>query len=272
MNKIKHKEGRPNTEPLFTWARQTLNRWPRLQKKLKVVYYALRREPPVSYSKITKDLIRACVGKDNPTILEIGCNDGTHTIWFLEIFKNPKIYCFEPDPRAIANFKNKVGRHDNVHLFEMALSDRNGEIAFYQSGGWHKAREDWDLSGSIRKPKEHLMAYPWVKFDRAITVKTVTLDAWCSEHEVEHIDFIWMDVQGAEIDVFKGGVNVLAKTDIIYTEYSNRELYEGQFTLKQLLKQLRAFKVLIRYPGDVLLAHKRLNPLPEKLLWKNAKA
>nr|VFJ64615.1 MAG: fucosyl-beta-1,4-N-acetylglucosamine oligosaccharide 2-O-methyltransferase NoeI [Candidatus Kentron sp. FW] len=212
--------------------------------------------------KITEDLVRECVGRSDPTILEIGCNDGTDTLWFLEIFENPKIYCFEPDPRAIARFKEKVGQHPNINLFEIALSDHDGSVVFYQSDGQlnERAMEDmpegWDLSGSIKRPKEHLKVHPWINFDKKIMVKTETLDAWCNKQGIDVIDFIWMDVQGAETDVFKGGVNTLAKTRFLYTEYSDTELYDGQRTLKQLLQHLDYFKVLVRYSGDVLLKNK----------------
>jgi FkbM family methyltransferase len=236
---------------------------PRLKKLLKSLYSALQGLPQVSHSEITKELIRECVAKLDPTILEIGCNDGSQTLWFLEIFENPKVYCFEPDPRAIARFKTKVGQRSNVNLFEIALSDHNGNITFYQSGGQRDEEsakampEGWDLSGSIRQPRDHLKVHPWVTFDQSITVKTATLDGWCNEHGVEAIDFILMDVQGAEIDVSRGGMNTLTKTRFIYTEYSNTELYKGQYTLKQLLKHLKNFKVLIRYPKDVLLRNKQ---------------
>lgn len=55
-----------------------------------------------------------------------------------EIFENPKIYCFEPDPRVVERFKIKVGQHANV--FEIALYDQNGEIDFYQKPGTKRDR------------------------------------------------------------------------------------------------------------------------------------
>jgi FkbM family methyltransferase len=260
--------------------KSTLNRFPRFKGALKSVYYFFQGQgfyyffqglPPISYSKITAEIINECVGKSNPTILEIGCNDGTHTLWFNEMFEYPTIYCFEPDPRAIGRFKSKVGQRSNINLFEIALSDLNGTTTFYQSsfgnyeklaeryssGLLEKMPEGWDLSGSIRKPKEHLEVHPGVSFEQAISVKTKTLDTWYEEHGIDIIDFIWMDVQGAELDVFRGGKNALSKTRFIYTEYNNQELYEGQANLKQLLRHLETFEVIILYKGDVLLRNKQ---------------
>lgn len=253
-------------------AKNLLAPFPRLSKLWQAGSARLQGMPPVAHSKITKELIRECVGKEDPTILDIGSNDGSHGLWFFEIFKNPKVYCFEPDPRAIARFKANVGDRPNIKLFEMALCDRVGEIAFYQSSGQRNEGEaqhmpeGWDLSGSIRQPKQHLVVHPWVKFEQKVTVAASTLDTWCAEQGIGPIDFIWMDVQGAEMDVFKGGTKALTKTRFLYTEYSNQELYQGQVHLKNLMKYLETFQVLVRYPGDVLFRHMQLTEVPSKAL------
>jgi len=243
--------------------RRTLNRLPRLKRGLKSVYYFLHGTPQVSYSEITADLLWKSAGRPDPLILEIGANDGGHTQWFLEIFENPTIYCFEPDPRGAARFRKNVGNRPNVTLFELAMSDRDGEITFYQSGGARDGEhvdtmpEGWDLSGSIRKPKDHLIIEPGVTFDRTINVRTTSLDHWADEHSIGNVDFIWMDVQGAERDVLSGGKRTLARTRFLYTEYGEREMYEGQYTFKQLVNALPEFEVVTRYPADVLLRNAR---------------
>jgi 2-O-methyltransferase len=235
-----------------------------LKKTAKSVLYRLQGIPPIATSAISQELIQACVAKDAPTLLEIGCNDGTQTLWMAEMFPQPKISCFEPDPRAIARFKSKIGLRPNVTLYEMALSDRVGEITFHQSDGKpdgdlaNEMPAGWDQSGSIRPPKNHLVKAPWVTFEHTITVPTMTLDSWCEQHGVGPIDFIWMDVQGAEIDVLSGAKRALSQTRFLYTEYSNRELYEGQANMKRLLEYLGDFAVLVRYHGDLLLRNKRL--------------
>ncbi|MDH3647058.1 MAG: FkbM family methyltransferase [Gammaproteobacteria bacterium] len=203
------------------------------------------------------------MGKNDPVILEIGCNDGEDTLGFLQVFDNPKIYCFEPDPRAYRRFKQQLGHRLNVRIFNIALSDRNGEITFYQSGGnigdfVQERPEGWDLSGSIYKPKNHSKMLPGISFPAEIQVPTKTLDTWCEEQSINSIDFIWMDVQGAERSVLSGGAVTLRKTRYLYTEYSNHELYEGQASLQEILDHLSTFTLVTRYPGDILLKNEHV--------------
>jgi FkbM family methyltransferase len=238
-------------------SRKSPNFFSRLKRLNKLLYYRLKKEPPVTDSSITKEYICQLVSRPNPTIIEIGCHDGTNTLWFLDIFDSPRIFCFEPDPRAVLRFKQNIGNRPQISLFEYAISNKNGKTTFYMSSGENEVMpEDWDCSGSIRKPKNHLIVHPWCKFEKNIIIETKTLDTWRKEQGIDKIDFIWMDVQGAEIDVIRGGRNSLKNTRYLFTEYSNKELYEGQISLKHLLKELVEFDVIVRYPDDVLLKNK----------------
>jgi 2-O-methyltransferase len=219
--------------------------------------------PRPSAGAMTKEYLAQLLQKPDPVILEIGCNDGGNTLWFLELFQNPTIYCFEPEPRAIERFKQRVGERANVTLVPIAISDRTGETTFHRSNGERpnaiKALPNgYDLSGSIRKPKEHLRIHPWVTFEETITVPTSTLDEWAERAGVRNVDFIWMDVQGAERDVINGAPRTLAQTSYLYTEYGPVELYEGQASLRQLQRLLPDFRLVTRYRGDVLFAHGNL--------------
>ena len=93
-------------------------------------------------------------------------------------------------------------------------------------------------------------------FARKISVPTSTLDAVSEGHGIGPVDFIWIDVQGAELDVFRGAPRTLATTRFIYTEYSDRELYEGQPRLRDLARCLSDFELMVRYPGDALFRNR----------------
>jgi len=206
--------------------------------------------------------LRSLLGTESPVILEIGCNDGCDTRQFLSLFESPMVHCFEPDPRARDAFRQNVIDPRAV-LHALAIGDRDGTVNFHASGGASPNPEavtregGWDLSGSIRRPKKHLKAYPWVTFDAIIDVEAKRLDTWAAEHSVDHVDFIWADVQGAEMDLIRGGTRTLERTRYFYTEYSNSEMYEGQASLRQLIKALPQFEPVVVYSEDVLFRNRR---------------
>jgi hypothetical protein len=116
-----------------------------------------------------------------------------------------------------------------------------------------------DQSGLIRKPTGHLTEWPWVKFEKTITVNTCRLDDWRADNGIQDVDFIWMDVQGAEGDVVVGATKTLRRARFLYTEYADTPNYHGQLPLKELRALLPSFKFMARYPGDVLLRNRSLS-------------
>ncbi len=117
----------------------------------------------------------------------------------------------------------------------------------------------WDQSGSLRAPKTHLEVWPWVKFGEKISIKVMTLDEWAAGYGIDHVDFIWADVQGAEGDLIDGGRETLKRTRYFYTEYSNDEWYKGQITLDTMAKLLADdFEMVARWHMDVLFRNTHL--------------
>ncbi|HVG39178.1 MAG TPA: FkbM family methyltransferase [Pyrinomonadaceae bacterium] len=229
-----------------------------LRRGVEEFYRVIRREPKIHAGEFDLNLLPRMLGKDDPVILEIGCNDGGVTLAFLELFPRSKVFAFEPDPRAIERFNGNV-KNERAKLFNIAIAGSNGLTEFYLSGGhpspdWEASLpRGWDMSSSIRKPKQHLNLHPWCTFDEVINVQTKTLDTWCAEEDVDSIDFIWADVQGAEIDLITGGQQSLSRTRYLYTEYNNREMYEGQVKLRDILRLLPDFEVVKRFSNDILL-------------------
>lgn len=191
---------------------------------------------------------------DSAIILDIGANDGRTTNEFLDEFPIAKVFAFEPDSRAIAKFRVNV-TSPRARLFETAIGAFDGTSEFYVSGGtsWD-GRGDWDESGSIRKPKNHCIFWPWVTFDKKTTVPIARLDTWSAFHyPTGPIDLIWADVQGAESDLFQGGRETLARSRFFYTEFSDHEWYEGQPTLRAFLAMIGNWNVLGIFGHNVLL-------------------
>ncbi|MCE9619955.1 MAG: FkbM family methyltransferase [Planctomycetes bacterium] len=224
------------------------------------------RLPPLSEGEVSPAYLREQVGAEARVILEIGAHHGFHTAVFLKMFSGAMIHAFEPDPRAAARFRTNVS-DPRATLHELAVGAQDGRASFHASNGKlpdctpeeaaHYLK-GWDQSGSLHAPKKHKELWPWVKFNRIITVNVRSLDSWAKEHQIGLVDFIWADMQGAEGDLIKGGAATLAQTRYLYAEYSDKEIYEGEPTLLELLDMLPNFSVDRLYAENVLLKNTAL--------------
>jgi len=213
---------------------------------------------------ISIDEIKSLIGeKEEIIIFEVGCADGRDTRQFLNEFgDNLKIYTFDPEPinvKAMTELgvENCVGNlnddivYDSRHIFHpYAMSDVNGKITFHRSrdtGYDDKGHSRGRYSGSIHKPVDQLKGWPHIVFDDSVEVETRTLDSFCKEHDIRHINFIWMDTQGAEGRIFNGGEETLKNIDYVYTEYYNQNMYENQVYFEQLQELLSEFTLIANW-------------------------
>jgi len=206
---------------------------------------------------MNKNQIKNLINKENPTIFEIGAADGQDTLDFINTFEYLNLFSFEPDPSNIKLIKEKIN-YNNFNLFEGVISDLDGEITFNRSRTDNP--NDLRYSGSIKPPKEHLNEWNWIYFDEQIKVKTIKLDTFCEKNNINIIDFIWADVQGAEDLMIIGGKETFKnKVKFLYTEYANREFYENQPNLDKILSLLgNDWEVVHDFGSDVLLRNKNL--------------
>ena len=170
------------------------------------------------------------------TIFEVGACEGEDSIKLRRRFPRAQIHSFEPLPGNVAKIRRnfaKYGVHD-VHLHELALSDTDGVAEFYVSSGHPEDQprtDDWDFgnkSSSLLAPKEHLRTHSWLTFDEKIEVTTQRLDTFCERHNIRRIDFLYLDVQGAELMVLAGAGPLIGRIGAAWLEVEQIELYAGQ--------------------------------------------
>jgi FkbM family methyltransferase len=205
------------------------------------------------------DAIRYWLGRAPDVIVEIGCNDGTDTVKFLEAFPQAKMYCFEPDPRAATAFRENVKNH-RAYLLQLAVSDECGVAQLWQSSGPTWKNRDWDLSSSICAPTRHLERSPEITFHNQVPVRTTTLDAWRAARKdwlPEAIDFIWCDPQGAQAKIIRGGKETLKRTRWLYIEAYDSPLYDGEPSLIEICEMLPDWELVGRYANENALFRNR---------------
>jgi FkbM family methyltransferase len=151
--------------------------------------------------KIILELIKDC-----SCVFDIGANIGWYSINVAKRKKDVSIYSFEPIPKTYSYLVKNLENNNacNVQPFNFGFSDEEKEVVFYYYPEGSGNASSSDLTG--RKDVER------------ITCKVNTIDNFVSANGL-HLDFIKCDVEGAELFVFKGGINAI-KNDkpIIFTE------------------------------------------------------
>lgn len=189
-----------------------------------------------SVSPAERELRRLFLRHEPLTICDIGGCEGEESIRYARCFPRARIFCFEPLPAnqrlIFANFA-RFGIQ-TAELVPLALSDRAGTAQFHVSSGQPPERfagDNWNYgnkSSSLLPPATPQPMFGWVEFHETISVPTQTFDAFAVERNIPWVDFIHMDVQGAEHLVLAGAHRMLPRCTAVWLEVSDRELYRGQ--------------------------------------------
>ena len=192
-------------------------------------------------------LIKKLVGKDDPLIVEIGAHYGEDTLRLLETFPNANIHCFEPDDRNIKIF-NQTVIDERVVMYQLALSNKNGKARFYKSFIESKTNKIPDKYNFISKKEYNKnllrnsgssslkVGYPNC-LSEEYYVKTIRFEDWYKRENIGYIDFIWIDVQGAEYEVIDGMGSTIQNISFIWIEYGEDE-YDGALNRDQTIELL----------------------------------
>ena len=142
---------------------------------------------------------------ENLTILDIGANIGLFSYFAYD--KAKIIYALEPSVQHYQNLVTMLVSNEmhNVAPIQKAISDKVGTADFYHSTN--------DTMFSLKKEVNDTG-----ELER---VETTTLDAFFQENNIEHVDFMKIDVEGAEAAIFGSDTfdKVKDKIDIIMGEY-----------------------------------------------------
>lgn len=161
-----------------------------------------------------------------PIIVEAGAYKGKETVKLATHLPQSIVHAFEPVPAIFAQLKANTAHLQNVHCYPIALSNKTGTTTMHLSE--HPDRPGITSQGnSLLAPKERLTLSPLI-FPQAIQVPTITLDDWAKQYNVDHIDLLWLDLQGLELAVMKSSPRIFSTVQIVLTEVEFAQAYEGQ--------------------------------------------
>lgn len=134
----------------------------------------------------------------DPYILDCGANVGLSVLYFKQLYPNSEIVAFEPDPNIFAKLARNVQSMNlkNVTLVPKAVWKEQTTLPFILEGG---------NSSRIANKSD----------STTVDVETITLRSFINRH----VDFLKIDIEGAEVDVLENCRDLLDHVERIFVEY-----------------------------------------------------
>ncbi|MFN2502105.1 MAG: FkbM family methyltransferase [Pyrinomonadaceae bacterium] len=147
-----------------------------------------------------KVLLERCV-RAGDIVYDIGANAGLFTIWLSRLVgSRGKVFSFEPNPAHKTGLEKTAAEAGNICFFPLGLADEKGSFELF-------VPED-DTMSSLNN---------WTNGEGGKVSKTTcevtTIDSLVEEGVIDHPAFIKCDIEGGELDCFKGAQAMLDRAD-----------------------------------------------------------
>jgi FkbM family methyltransferase len=134
------------------------------------------------------------------TVVDLGANVGLTTLYFSQLFPAARYVCVEPNPaNADLLRRNTAWMGLRAEVVEAAVGSRSGQVLFDDSG--------WSWGGHVAEAGQP-----------GRPVRCCTLDEIVSASDIDHIDLLKVDVEGAEREVLRSSASSLRKVGMIVIE------------------------------------------------------
>jgi FkbM family methyltransferase len=151
--------------------------------------------------------------------------------------KSGAVYSFEPDPDCYSNLVRNGQHYPWIKAYNSVVADFTGHVSFYRSpkqgeSGWGAIFNDDGKRAEVK-------------------VQACSLDGWATATRPERIDFIKVDVEGAECRVLDGARSLIAKTrPLLWVEANEVCLSRDGKSVSLLLQQLVKLDYVPEALGD----------------------
>ena len=208
------------------------------------------------------------LARPGATALDLGAHVGYYTRLLSRcVGPQGRVIAFEPHPRQyellVANLRGRA----NVRAVRKAAAASSGAATLFDA-----LPETASSSLVRRSDRAHWCAThvqgrelaPRLRdgfTPKAFAVETVAIDQWLSEAGVDHVDFVKIDVEGAEATVLHGMSATLSgsRPMAMVIELNPETLSAFQSSPQELLGNLRSFQF------DLYTIEEEVKPLPTSL-------
>lgn len=179
-------------------------------------------------------------------IFDVGANVGQFASMAAATFPNAEIHSFEPGEDALKRLRIVPNRYPNVRVHECALGEVEGEADLHVTSASQS-------SSLLPLGEQHKSLYPAVQEvgRQKVRVSTLSKEAGLLKPSGKHL--LKLDVQGAELQVLRGGRGALAAFEWILLETSMVPLYQGEATFDAIQDFLKEEGFEFLTPADLHL-------------------
>lgn len=134
----------------------------------------------------------------------------------------------EAIPEVYEKLKENITPFRNQMAFNACLSNVNGqEIVFNVSNNESQ-------SSSMLELGTHILIHPEVHYIEQITMKTIRADKLLENYDFSNINFLNVDLQGAEHLAIEGMGDLIKNIDYALLEVNMKETYKGCMLIEDL--------------------------------------
>jgi len=165
------------------------------------------------------------------TFLDVGAHIGYYTLIGARLVGDSgRVHSFEPGAATRAHLEANVARNGfgNVEIHAQALAEQTGQVGFYPS----TLASNQGISSIIPSPSGNGRAAP-------VTVASLSLDDFAASLGGRRVDFLKMDIEGAELQVIRGGQSLLGGAEAPPMIFEAHELAPVADALRALGYRIR---------------------------------
>jgi FkbM family methyltransferase len=177
----------------------------------------------------------------HPIICDIGSRDAQEGISLMKRLEGKELHVFEPNPSAAQVCRENLAKftaenHGRIAVLnQVAVTDKIGELRFYPVNVGLSENKDSGFSSLFRINPDYTRRRGRVVQDE-VMVNATTLDEYFKDRQPP--DLLWIDVEGAELQVLRGAARVLRDVTLLHVEVSFRPMQIGKPLFREIHSHL----------------------------------
>ena len=176
--------------------------------------------------------------------IDIGASNGCMCIPWIDKYPNSILYAFEPEKNNYLELKDNLKNYSNANILNMAVSDTNGTKKFYVAGYTNSSSllefndEEVDKFIIPDSVTEQSVGGKALHTVETYDVETIRLDTFLNNNNIDVVDFMKIDVQGHDFDVFKSLGNRIKdiKEVVLEVPTTSFDVYKNSYKKKDVMK------------------------------------